>query len=127
MQKDPIKTNRVSHLLKSIYTQSMHNWEDGGETEADKHAGSKWSPRRGAEFWVHRDDSTADSDCSDLCSNIQKRHVKALRVIQTYHTPVESLQHWLAVEAIVYARDKASGYQNDDAQVIDLIAPSIDL
>lgn len=47
--------------------------------------------------------------------------------IRTYHTPVESLQRWLAIEAIIYARHEASGNENDDAQIIDLISPLIDL
>ena len=48
-------------------------------------------------------------------------------LIQTYHTPVASLQHWLAIETIVYARHEASRDENDDAQVIDLVPPLIDL
>ena len=47
--------------------------------------------------------------------------------IPTYHTPVESLQHGFAVEAIIYARHEASRDENDDAQIIDLISPLIDL
>ena len=47
--------------------------------------------------------------------------------MQTYHTPVASLQHWLAIETIIYARYEASRDENDDAQIIDLISPLIDL
>ncbi len=71
LQKDPIKTNRVSHLLKSIHVYSMHDWEDGRETEADKHAGSKRAPKRGPELWVHGYNSAAGANCSDLRPTVQ--------------------------------------------------------
>ena len=54
-------------------------------------------------------------------------HCGATFSIQTYHTPVKSLQHWLAIEAIIHAWHETSGNENDDAQVIELIAPLIDL
>ena len=127
MQKDPIKANRVSHLLKSIHIHSVQDWEDGGEAEADKRACSKRSPNRGPELWVHGYNSAADANCKYLRPIVQKWFIMGLRLIQTYHTPVESLQCWLAIEAIIYTGHEASRNENDDAQVIDLISPLIDL
>lgn len=105
----------------------MYDWEDGGETEAEKHACSIWSPKRGSELWVHGHSSAADANGRNLRPLVQKSLVMGLHSIKTYHSPVDSLQHWLAIEAIVHARNEASRNENDDAQVIDLIPPLIDL
>ena len=91
MQKDPIKTDRISHLLKSIHIHSVQDREDGGETEADEHACSKWSPKRGAELWIHGYSSAADANGRDLCPIVQISLVVGLRFIPTYHSPVGSL------------------------------------
>ena len=127
MQKDPVKTNRVSHPVQPIHVHSMQDWEDGGETEADEHACSERSPSRRSKLWVHGYNSASDADCRYLRPSVQEWFVGGLRFIPTYHTPVDSLQHGLAIEAIIYARHEASRDQNDDAQVIDLIPPLIDL
>ena len=50
-----------------------------------------------------------------------------LRFIPTYHSPVNSLQYRLAVEAVVHARHEASRNENYDAEVIELVSPLIDL
>ena len=106
----------------------MEDWEEGGETEADEHAGSKWSPERGPEFWVHRHKSAAGANCSDLHPIVQSSALWASTFsFKLYLAPIEFLQHWLAIEAIVYTRDEASSNENDNAQVIDLISPLIDL
>ena len=127
MQDDPVKANRISHLLKSIHVHSMQDREDGGETEADKHASSKWSPKRRPEFWVQGYNCAADANGRDLQPTVQKWFVAGLRFIPTYHTPVSSLQHRLTIKAIVYARHETSQDEKDDAQVIELISPLIDL
>ena len=105
----------------------MHDREDGGETEADKSASSKRSIRRGLEVRAQRYDSAGGANCGGLRPVAQKWFVMRLRSTSTYHTPVESLQDWLAVEAIVYAWDETSRNENDDAEVIGLIRPLFDL
>lgn len=105
----------------------MQDWDDGRETEAEKHACSKWSPKRRPELWVHGYSGAAHTNGRDLRPAVQKSFVTGLRSIHTYHSPVDSLQHRLAIESIVHTRDETSRNENDDAQVIDLIPPLIDL
>lgn len=93
----------------------MEDWEDGRKTKADEHAGSKRSPKRGPELGIHGYSSAADANGSDLRCVVQKWFVMGQGLIQTYHTPIESLQHWLAIEAVVHARDEASKNESDDA------------
>ena len=105
----------------------MQDREDGGETEADENACSKWSPKRGAELWIYGYSSAADANGRDLCLIVQISLVVGLCFIPTYHSPIGSLQYRLAVEAIVHARHEASRNENDDAEVIELVSPLIDL
>lgn len=70
LQKDPIKTDRVSHLLKSMHIRSMQDWEDGGETETDEHSCSKRSPSRGSELGVHGYNGAGGANCRDLRSMV---------------------------------------------------------
>ena len=105
----------------------MHDREDSGETEADKNTSSKRSIKRGLEVRIQRYDSAGSTNCGDLRLVAQRWFVMRLRPTSTYHTPVESLQNWLAVEAIVYAWDETSRDENDNAEVIGLIRPLIDL